>query len=169
MSTLQMILPEPVSEAVENAFLERLRAKVLAGASNLLVAVEAVRAKYGDEGMKVLRRAFAEAAVEAGKERAKTSEDNSPRTFCSFIEKAYIGSHEWQKLEDSDDRQAYSFTRCMWAEALNACGASDVGFQLLCAGDAAMASAFNPAIRVSRTKYLMRGDDCCNPVFYLKK
>ena len=169
MSTLRMILPEPVSEAVENAFLERLYAKVLAGASNLTVAVRAVQEKYGDEGMKVIRRAFIEEAKEAGKERAKISKDNSPRALCSLIEQACIGSHEWEKIEDSDDRQAYRFTRCMWAEAFKECGASDIGFQLFCSTDAAIASAFNPAIRYSRTKNLMKGDDCCNHVFYLKK
>ena len=169
MSTLRRILSEPVSEAVENAFLERLYAKMIAGTSNLLVAVEAVRAKYGEEGMKVLRRAFREAAIETGKERAQSLKDNSLRAFCTMIEKACIGSHEWEKVEDSDDRQAYRFTRCMWAEAFKACGASDIGYQLMCAGDAPMSSAFNPAIRFSRTKSLMKGDDCCNHVFYLKK
>ncbi|MBM3156350.1 MAG: hypothetical protein FJ004_03585 [Chloroflexi bacterium] len=169
MSTLRMILPEPGSEAVENAFLERLRAKMLAGTSNLMVAVEAVRAKYGKERMEVLRRAFAEAAAESGRERAQSSKDNSLRAFCTMIEKACIGSHEWEKVEDSDDRQTYRFTRCMWAEAFKECGASDIGFQLFCSTDAAIASAFNPAIRYSRTRNLMKGDDCCNHVFYLKK
>jgi hypothetical protein len=169
MSSLRKILPEPVSEAVEKAFLERLYAKIFAGASNLLIAVEAIQAKYGEEGMQVIRRAFAEAAVESGKERAKNSGDNSLRAFCTILERACTGSHEWEKVEDSDDRQAYRFTRCMWAEAFNACGAKKIGFQLLCRGDATMASAFNPAIGLSRTKSLMMGGDCCNPVFYLKK
>ncbi len=169
MSTLRMILPEPVSEAVENAFLERLYAKILAGTSNLVVAVRAVQEKYGEEGMGVIRRAFIEDAKETGRERAQSLKDNSLRAFCTMIEKACTGSHEWQKVEDSDDRQAYRFTRCMWAEAFKALGAGEMGYQLMCAGDAPMSSAFNPEIRFSRTKSLMKGDDCCNHVFYLKE
>ena len=94
MSSLHKILPEPVSEAVEKIFLERLYAKILAGASNLLVAVEAIQAKYGQEGMQVIRQAFTESAVESGKERAKNSGDNSLRAFGAILERACIGSQE---------------------------------------------------------------------------
>ncbi|MFC2012727.1 L-2-amino-thiazoline-4-carboxylic acid hydrolase [Chloroflexota bacterium] len=31
-----------------------------------------------------------------------------------------------------------------------------------------MASAFNPDIGFQRTKTLMRGDDCCDHIYYLK-
>ena len=117
MGSLQKILPEAVSEAVEQAFLGKLQAKIFAGANNLVLAVQAVQAVYGDAGVQTIRRAFAESWAETGKERAKASDDNSLRSLCSTLEQICIGSHEWIKLEDSDTRQAYRFTRCMWAEA----------------------------------------------------
>ncbi len=168
MSSLQQILPETVSEAVEQAFLGKLRAKILAGANNLVLTVRAVQAVYGDAGVQTIFRAFAEAGAETGKERAKVSLDNSLRSFCSAIEQVCIGSHEWVKLEDSDTRQAYRFTRCMWAEAFREFEAEDIGFGVLCQADALMASSFNPMIGFSRTKTLMMGDDFCDHVYYLK-
>jgi hypothetical protein len=168
MGSLQKILPEAVPEAVEEAFLGKLQAKIFAGAYNLVLAVRAIEAAYGSEGVETIRRAFAESWAEAGKESAKESADNSLRSLCSAIEQTCIGSHEWIKLEDSDTRQAYRFTRCMWAEAFRELEAQDIGFWVLCQGDASMASSFNPMIGFSRTKTLMMGDDCCNPVYYLK-
>lgn len=168
MGSLQQILPEAVSEAVEEAFSGRLRAKIFAGANNLVLAVRAVQAVYGDEGVQTVRRAFAESWAEAGRERAKAGGDNSLRSLCSAIEQICIGSHEWIKPEDSDTRQAYRFTRCMWAEAFRELEAQDIGFWVLCQGDASMASSFNPMIGFSRTKTLMMGDDCCDHVYYLK-
>jgi hypothetical protein len=169
MGSLQKILPEAVSEAIEEAFLGKLQAKILAGANNLMIAVQAVKAEYGDAGVQTIRRAFAESWAESGKEMAKASNDKSLCTFCSALEQMSIGSHEWIKLEDSDTRQVYRFTRCMWAEAFRELEAQDVGFWVLCQNDASLASSFNPMIGFSRTKTLMMGDDCCDHIYYLKK
>jgi hypothetical protein len=168
MGSLQKILPEAVSEAVEEAFLGKLQAKIFAGANNLVLAVRAVQAVYGDASVETIRRAFVESWVEAGIGRAKASPDNSLRSFCCAIEQVCIGSHEWTKVEDSDTRQAYRFTRCMWADAFRELEADDIGYWVLCQGDAAMASSFNPLIGFSRTKTLMMGDDCCDHVYFLK-
>src|SRR5512139_3148922 len=146
MGSLQKILPEAVSEAVEEAFLGRLRAKIFAGANNLVLVVRAFESAYGDASVQTIFRAFAEAGAETGKERANTSPDNSLRSFCSAIEQICIGSREWTKLEDSDTRQAYRFTRCMWAEAFRELEAEDIGFGVLCQGDVLLASSFNPII-----------------------
>jgi hypothetical protein len=168
MGSLQRILPGAVSEAVEEAVLSRLRAKIFSGADDLVLAVRAVQAVYGDASVQTIRRAFAKSWVEAGKERARAAGDNSLRSLCSAIEQACIGSHEWIKLEDTDTRQVYRFTRCMWAEAFRELKAEDIGFWVLCQGDAALVSSFNPMIGFSRTKTLMMGADCCDHVYYLK-
>jgi hypothetical protein len=168
MGSLRKILPEAVSAPVEEAFLAKLRAKIFAGAYNLVLAVRAIEAAYGSEGVETIRRAFAESWAETGKEMAKESADISLRYLCSTIEQTCIGSHEWTKLEDSDTRQAYRFTRCMWAEAFRESKAEDIGFWVLCQGDASLASSLNPMIGFSRTKTLMMGDDCCDHVYYLK-
>jgi len=167
MSSLQQILPEPVSEAVEKVFLAKLYAKMLTSATQLVKAVRAIQAKYGDEGVEIIHQAFREHSVERGRKMARQADATTLKAFCSALEAGCTGSHEWLKLEDTAKRQSYRFTRCMWAEIFNELGARDIGFWL-CEGDAPMSSAFSPAIGFQRTKTLMAGADCCDHVFYLK-
>ena len=167
MSSLEQMLPEPVPKAIEKAFLEKLRSKMLAGAAMLVTAVRAIRETYGEEGVETIRRAFRERAVQIGRERARKTDAPSLRAFCSGLEAGCAGTHEWVKVEDTDIRQAYRFTRCMWAEVFRELGARDIGFWI-CEGDGPAAAAFNPSIGFHRTKTLMMGDDCCDHVYYLK-
>ena len=51
----------------------------------------------------------------------------------------------------------------MWADIFRSLGAEDIGLWI-CEGDGPAAAAFNPAIRLKRTKTLMEGDDCCDHV-----
>jgi len=167
MSSLQQISSKPIPEAIEKAFLMKLRSTMLTSATFLVVAVRAVQTKYGDEGVEAIHHAFKERAVERSGKMAREAGAPTLQAFCSALEAGCAGSQEWLKLEDTDTRQAYRFTRCMWAEVFAELDALDIGFWL-CEGDAPTASAFNPAIGFQRTKTLMEGDDCCDHIFYLK-
>jgi hypothetical protein len=161
------MLPEPVSQDVEESFLERLRSKSLSGADKLVTAVRAIREVYGEEGVEVIHCAFRERAVRLSQERARKANDHSLRAFCSTLEAGCTGTHEWIKVEDTDVRQAYRFTRCMWAEVFRELGEPDIGFWF-CEVDGPVAAAFNSAIGFSRSRTLMMGDDCCDHTYYLK-
>jgi hypothetical protein len=167
MSSLQLILPEAVSQAVEKAFLMELRSKMFASAALLVKSVRAIQTKYGAEGVEAIHQALTELASEKGRKMAQEANADTLPAFCSALEARCTGSHEWFKLEDSDKRQAYRFTRCIWAEIFAELDALDIGFWL-CEGDEPISSAFNPAIGFQRTKTLMEGDDCCDHIFYLK-
>ncbi len=167
MSSLQQISPEPIPEAIEQAFLTKLYSKLLMSATLLVKSVRAIQAKYGDEGVETIHHAYKELSGERGRKMAREANALTLPAFCSALEAGCTGSHEWLKLEDTDKRQAYRFTRCMWAEIFDELGAPDIGFWL-CEGDAPISSAFNPAIGFQRSKTLMEGDDCCDHVFYLK-
>jgi len=168
MSSLEKILSGPVSDVIEKAFLEKLQSKMLSGAAMLVTAVRTIREKYGDECVETIRQAFKERAVQIGREKAQNMNDHSLRAFCSALEASCAGTHEWIKLEDTDVRQAYRFTRCMWADVFRELGAEDIGFWI-CEGDGPAVAAFNPEIGFGRTKTLMMGDDCCNHVYYFKE
>ena len=116
------------------------------------------RAAYGQEGVEVSG---------ADPPQPTTSGDNSLRAYCQALEAGCRSSHEWEK-EDTETRQAYRFTRCLWAEVYRELDAADIGFWI-CEGDGPAAAAFNPAIRLSRTKTLMEGDDCCDHVYYVEE
>jgi hypothetical protein len=168
MSSLQQISSESIPEAVEKAFLVKLRSKMFNSAVLLVETVRAIQKKYGDEGVEAIHNAFKEVAAERGKKMVCEASATTLKAFCSALEAGCAGSHEWRKIEDTDKRQAYCFTRCMQAEVFAELDALDIGFWL-CEGDAPMASAFNPAIGFRRTKTLMEGHDCCDHIFYLEK
>jgi len=168
MSSLQQISSEPIPEAVEKAFLMKLRSKMFNDAVLLMKTVRAIQKKYGDEGVEAIHDAFKEVAAERGEKMAREASSSALKAFCSALEAGCAGSHEWHKLEDTDKRQVYRFTSCMQAEIFAELDALDIGFWL-CEGDAPMASAFNSAIGFQRTKTLMEGHDCCDHIFYMEK
>jgi hypothetical protein len=164
MGSLEGLLPEPVSAEVEQRVQELLLRKMAAAVALYVGAVRALAATGGPEAVEALRQEQLRRSVEGAAERGRQG-DNSVRAYCRVLEHGCRGSHEWEKTEDSDTRQGYRFTRCMWAETFRALGAADVG-RWICEGDGPAAAAFSPAIRLEVTKTLMAGDDCCEAVFY---
>jgi hypothetical protein len=77
----------------------------------------------------------------------------------------YFWSHvltaEW--VEKTDTVHESRTTECLWAKTFRAANASEIGYAWICHPDFAFASAYNPKIRMIRTKTLMQGHDCCNP------
>lgn len=59
-------------------------------------------------------------------------------------------------------------TRCIWADEYLKHNAGDVGFAFSCCWDYGFCQGLNPAMRFTRTKTLMHGDDCCDHTYDLK-
>ena len=168
MGSLQEALPRPVDADTEREFLEILKRKMEATASMVVEAVRTVQLLYGQEAYEAIRDNQLQKSVAKARERGAGTVDNSVRAFCTALESHCHGSHEWQKLEDSEDRQAYRFTRCMLAEIYRGLDAEDIGLWI-CDGDGPVAAGFNPRIRFERKQTLMVGDDCCDHVYYLEE
>jgi len=62
---------------------------------------------------------------------------------------------------------ALRVTRCPFAEEMRRLGAADIGDAFYCAYDHGFCQGLNPAIRFTRTRTLMRGDDCCDHTYEL--
>jgi hypothetical protein len=166
MGSLQDALPEPVSPETEQALIKIIDRKTAAGVGMYVEAIRIIEAAYGPEARERIRENRAKQVLERVKAWAESIEDNDLRTFCYTMEQGCRGSHEWEKLEDTEVRQAYRFTRCAWADIFRELGAADIGFWI-CANDGPAAQAFNPAIHFERTKTLMEGDDCCDHVYWV--
>jgi hypothetical protein len=165
MGSLQLGLPHPVDAETEEQFLKILKRKMTGAVSTLVDAVRAIEERYGPSAVEAIREQRLRVRVERAAQGGAEAADNSLRAFCAALEEGCRGSHEWQKIEDTDDRQAYRFTRCMWAEIFCSLDAEEIGFWL-CEADGPVAAAFNPRIRFRRTRTLMEGDDYCDHVFY---
>lgn len=167
MGTLQQALPYPVDVEIEQKVLEILKRKMTGAVSTYVNTIRAIQGTYGPEGLEAIREYQRRQTVDQGSGEGDREADNSLRVFCGELEHGCRGTHEWEKVEDSATRQAYRFTRCMWADIFRSLGAEDIGVWI-CEGDGPAAAAFNPRIRFQRTKTLMEGDDCCDHVYLVE-
>ncbi|MBN2031242.1 L-2-amino-thiazoline-4-carboxylic acid hydrolase [bacterium] len=68
-----------------------------------------------------------------------------------------------QLVESTDRVLEYTVTECLFAEIYHEADAAEIGYVTHCYSDIVVASAFDPNMKLYRTKTLMQGDDCCNP------
>ena len=164
MGSLQGLLPEPVPADVEERFQEVLQRKMSMAVQLYVEAVRTLEAEAGPAAVEALRERQRQRSVRDAAERGRQG-DNSLRAYCHSLEEGCRGSHEWLSTEDTETRQGYRFSRCMWADVFRALGAADIG-AWICESDGPAAAAFNPEIRLHVSKTLMAGDDCCEALFY---
>jgi hypothetical protein len=67
-----------------------------------------------------------------------------------------------QRIEATPKSYEMKVTECLWAQTFREANAADLGFATICYADEAMASAFDQRLKLTRTKTLMKGDDCCH-------
>lgn len=103
------------------------------------------------------------------KEALKEAKDFQVRDFASFragLRKEpdrFWGHVQTDTIvEDTDKAIESRVTECLFAKTLRDADAADIGYAYFCYGDFAMARAYNPKLRLIRTKTLMQGDDCCH-------
>lgn len=65
-------------------------------------------------------------------------------------------------LELTDNVCQLKITNCLWAKTFREMNAGDLGYANTCYGDFSSATAFNPKLKLERTKTLMEGHDCCD-------
>ncbi len=64
-------------------------------------------------------------------------------------------------MKDTQKEAEVRVTECLWARTFRQANAADIGYSMICHGDIAATSAYNPKIVMSRPKLLMKGDDEC--------
>ena len=65
-------------------------------------------------------------------------------------------------IEETAEVREVKITECLWAKTMRELKPTDIGYAVICYGDYAWCQRFNPKIRLTRTKTLMQGDDCCD-------
>jgi len=162
--SLNDILPEPISEADEQALLELLKDKMRSAVGISVLLLHAMEARFGPEAREVVRDLARNRPMAPRPQPGEAEADL--HTFCDRLEVGCVGSHRWERTVDEPDRIGYHFTRCMWAELFRELGEPELGW-ILCAGDEPAVRAYNPQLAFQRTKVLMAGDDLCDHVFYV--
>jgi hypothetical protein len=143
-----------------------LERKMTSAVAMFAEAVRWTQQTGGQPAAMAMRARLMRRWIAAAAERGLQAEDNSLRAYCAGLEEACQGSHQWEKLEESATKQAYRFTRCLWADAFRSLRAEDIGIWI-CEADGPVAAAFNPSIKFQRTKTIMEGDDFCDHVYFV--
>lgn len=74
---------------------------------------------------------------------------------------------EFKVVERSPEVLKISVTKCLFADEMRRLGAADIGSAFYCSYDRGFCQGLNRAIRFTRTKTLMAGDECCNHTYEL--
>jgi hypothetical protein len=118
-----------------------------------------------DKLHEMMKRVIDQPAREQMAEFAKKAGKNDLATYLRDFRNP---SRFWQNVltyeivEDTPRAFEVKVTECLWAKTYRDAHADDLGFILSCYGDTAAAEAFNPKMRLIRTKTLMQGNEFCN-------
>lgn len=75
---------------------------------------------------------------------------------------------EWRIEERTPGRLAIRVSRCLYAREMRRHDAAETGLAFYCAWDDGFCRGLNPGMAFSRTRTLMRGDDCCDHTYVLE-
>jgi hypothetical protein len=162
---LNRILPEPISEENQRILLDHIKGKMRGAAGLAVMLLRAMEDHFGPEARDVVRAMARTRTAEPRSEARDPREDL--RAFCAQLERACVGSHQWERVVDEPDRIGYRFTRCMWAEVFRELGEPELGL-VICASDEPAVKAYNPELGFRRTKILMSGDQICDHIFLVE-
>ena len=115
--------------------------------------------------LELLKESAAEAAAEMMAGMAQSFPKRDLAAFSQSMKNpdpVFKHALMFTTVEDSAKAFEVKITECLWAKTFREADAADIGYAAICHGDFAMAKAFNPNIRLLRTKTLMQGHDHCN-------
>lgn len=120
-----------------------------------------------DRFVEMLKKASAKTAAEQARKDAPPPPGNTLHAMLGedFLKgESRFWSHvlSYTFKEKTETAVEARVTRCLWARTFREAGAADIGYATLCHTDFFSGPAFNPKIRMTRTKTLMQGDDHCN-------
>ncbi len=128
--------------------------------------LQSLQAQTGEqEFLDSLKRASAESGRSVGANQAQSVASNDLAAFTAWTaDPSPLWRHAltWEVVEDTETAFQIEVSECLWARTFREAGAGDIGYAAICHGDFAWAEAYNPRLRLERSKTLMQGHDCCN-------
>lgn len=139
---------------------------------DFIPAMKAMGAEMGREKLvEMLSRAYSAAAVERVREQLKRNPNNDLATWTADLRNPtplYKSTLTYQVVEDTPTVVEARITECLWAKTFREADAGDIGYACLCHGELAALTTYNPKIKLTFTKTLMQGHDCCNPRYVME-
>jgi len=134
------------------------------------MSVPALQFLAKDIGRERLVRNLTEASAEGGAlmiaSMAKDLPKRDMKTFAGIWENVlgmppYNKALAYETAEKTENVYETKITQCLPAKIWAEMKAADLGYALECSGTDAMAKAFNPKMRSTSLKNIMKGDDIC--------
>lgn len=116
--------------------------------------------------LSILQTVFEKIQIQVAHDLAEELGDNSLEALAENTRKKAAERDTFEVVEITDTHIATKITRCRAAEAFDALGAPDL-CRLYCDSDYAYIKAFNPNMRMVRTKMISAGDEYCNHIWVL--
>ncbi len=139
---------------------------------DFIPAMVAMAGEVGREKLvETLSRAYSTVAAEHACERLRKDPRDDIAAYTEDMRKPgplYQNAMTFTLVEDTPGAVEARVTECLWARTFRGAGAADIGYACLCHSEFAAVHAFNPRIRLSFTKTLMQGHDCCNPRYVME-
>ncbi len=141
-------------------------------AYDFIPAMKGLGAEMGRAKLvEMLDRAYSAVAVERVREMLKKNPKNDLATWTADLRHEiplYKNALTMKIVEDTPTAVEARITECLWAKTFCEADAADIGYACLCHPESAAVPAFNPKIKLTFTKNLMQGHDCCNPRYVME-
>ena len=121
-----------------------------------------------EKALPILKQAFDSIQVQNGQDLAEQLGDNSFEAYADYLRKWFDGSDSLQILEVTDREIKTKITRCRTWEALGHLGLPQL-CELYCESDHPYIKAFNPNMKLVRTKVIALGDEYCDHIWALEE
>ena len=135
----------------------------------LIAYVRALQKDYDSDAVEVLAAAKYELTHKQWAELARSQEHDDIAKLLEILWEGAGPLLDYEVLYSDPEEIRLRVTRCFWADTFREMDAADIGKTLYCDDEHASASGFNSRIRLTRTKTLMEGADCCDHCYLLER
>jgi len=131
----------------------------------LILMARFIEEEFGEEALDLLIKFKRDKIRKRWREIAESTGRRDPEYLFRLFSKDV---HDFEVIRKDREVLEVKVKRCAHAEIFRRFNAADIGCKLICEGDYAVVEGFNPKIKFTRPKLLMKGDDCCHFKFELR-
>ena len=131
--------------------------------SYVVKLIRELQDKLGEEKThEIVYPLFERMFVDWAKKSVEDSPINSLGDYIEYDQRAFTKTHTIEIKEATSTKYLAHVTECVFAKVFRGMGASKIGHDFICATDYACTSAYNPKLKLTRTKTLMQGAPYCD-------
>ena len=121
-----------------------------------------------EKAHETVEKVFERLAIDQTKKQAEEKPINNFEEYKNAYKESLnqpLASHAVNLtiVEETSKKLSVNITECLFAKTFKEMNAMDLGYLMFCKPDFATTKISHPKLKLTRTKTLMQGDECCNP------